>query len=248
MSIDPIAQVQARVQELRALLAGPSASAMPAGSVSGAATGATGAAASADFQAALAAASSQTSSGGSAIGTSAAGASPAALTSAPSTVSAVPSSTVSSAGSASDVTAQDLVATAKKYLGVPYVWGGESLAEGGLDCSGLVQRSLADLGITGVPRTAREQMHLGTAVPSMAAAKPGDLLVFHGGTHIGIYLGNGTMIDAPKPGKHVNIREVYAEPTAIRRILPQAGEVSQDASRGTDSSRLAWDLLSGAAA
>ncbi|WP_421732354.1 C40 family peptidase [Cellulomonas sp.] len=120
-------------------------------------------------------------------------------------------------------TGQDLVAAATAYLGVPYVWGGESLDEGGLDCSGLVQRALADLGVTDVPRVARQQMTLGTAVPSLDQALPGDLVVFGGGSHIGIYVGDGKMIDAPKPGKAVIVRDVYTEPTAIRRILPQAG-------------------------
>ncbi|VTR77542.1 C40 family peptidase [Cellulomonas hominis] len=123
----------------------------------------------------------------------------------------------------SGVTGQDLVASAKKYLGTPYVWGGESLAEGGLDCSGLVQRALADLGVTGVPRVARDQATIGTEVPSLDQALPGDLVVLGGGKHIGIYVGGGQMIDAPKPGKAVTIRDVYAEPTTIRRILPQAG-------------------------
>ncbi|WP_431837553.1 C40 family peptidase [Cellulomonas sp. Y8] len=121
------------------------------------------------------------------------------------------------------VTGQDLVEAAKKYLGTPYVWGGESLAEGGLDCSGLVLRSLADLGITsGVPRVARDQATLGQEVPSLDQALPGDLVVLNGGKHIGIYVGDGQMIDAPKPGKSVTIRDVYAEPTTIRRVLPQA--------------------------
>lgn len=125
------------------------------------------------------------------------------------------------APTATGQTGQSLVAAAEKYVGTPYVWGGESLSEGGLDCSGLVQRSLADLGVTGIPRTAREQMTLGTAVPTLDQALPGDLLVFGGGTHIAIYVGDGKMIDAPKPGGHVSVRDVYKEPTAIRRILPQ---------------------------
>lgn len=123
-------------------------------------------------------------------------------------------------------TAQDLIATASAYTGVPYVWGGESLSEGGLDCSGLVLRSLTDLGVTkvtDVPRTARAQQQLGTKVDSLDQALPGDLLVFNGGTHIAIYLGDGKMIDAPKPGGTVGVHRVYAEPTNIRRVLPQAG-------------------------
>ena len=122
----------------------------------------------------------------------------------------------------STVTGQDLVDSAKKYLGTPYVWGGETLAEGGLDCSGLVQLSLGDLGVTGVPRVARDQAGLGQAVTSLAEALPGDLVILSGGKHIGIYVGDGKMIDAPKPGKAVTVRDVYAEPTTIRRILPQA--------------------------
>ena len=118
------------------------------------------------------------------------------------------------------VTGQDLVDAARRYLGVPYLWGGESPAEGGLDCSGLVQRSLADLGVTGVPRVARDQATLGTPVASLADARPGDLVVFDGGKHIGIYAGEGKMIDAPRPGKAVQLRDVYETPTTIRRILP----------------------------
>lgn len=118
-------------------------------------------------------------------------------------------------------TAQSFIAAAQKYVGVPYVWGGESLDEGGLDCSGLVIRSLADVGITDFPRVARDQQRMGTPVASLDQALPGDLVVFGGGTHIGIYLGDGKMIDAPKPGAHVVVRDVYTTPTAIRRILPQ---------------------------
>jgi len=118
-------------------------------------------------------------------------------------------------------TAQSLLTAAEKYVGTPYVWGGESLDEGGLDCSGLVLRSLADIGVTDVPRVARDQQKLGTAVPSLDQALPGDLLVFGGGTHIAIYEGDGKMIDAPKPGGKVGIRDVWGTPTAIRRILPQ---------------------------
>jgi cell wall-associated NlpC family hydrolase len=127
-----------------------------------------------------------------------------------------------------------LVEAARAYLGVPYVWGGESLAEGGLDCSGLVQRSLADLGVTGVPRVARDQASLGTAVPSLADALPGDLLVFDGGSHIGIYAGEGQMIDAPRPGKVVQLRDVYETPTTIRRVLPPSAPAgSSDPAVGT---------------
>ncbi|MCL2091191.1 MAG: C40 family peptidase [Micrococcales bacterium] len=118
-------------------------------------------------------------------------------------------------------TAQDFIAQARKYLGTPYVWGGESLSEGGLDCSGLVVRALADLGITDIPRTARQQGTIGTAVGSLAEAKPGDLLIFNNGKHVSIYLGDNRMIESPRPGGKVHETTVWNTPTAIRRILPQ---------------------------
>jgi len=198
--------VQARIAEIRAYVAPVATSAAAAPAVT------------------AAAATPATAAAGVAPGTvtAAAGGFAAALAQATGTAPAADPATVPAGALSSTVTGQDLVAAAEKYLGTPYVWGGESLAEGGLDCSGLVLRSLADLGITaGVPRVARDQATLGTEVASLDQALPGDLVVLGGGKHIGIYVGDGKMIDAPKPGKSVTVRDVYAEPTTIRRILPQ---------------------------
>ena len=154
-------------------------------------------------------------------------------------------------------TADELIARARTYVGVPYVWGGESRS--GLDCSGLVQRSLADLGID-IKRTARQQGTEGRAVGSMDAALPGDLLIFDGGTHVGIYLGGGRMIDAPYAGRNVTERDVYETPTAIRRILPQTDQTvaaaapalavpaPADPGLSADVQRMALDMLMGASA
>jgi peptidoglycan DL-endopeptidase CwlO len=114
-------------------------------------------------------------------------------------------------------TGADVVADAKRYLGVPYRWGGTNPASG-LDCSGLVQRVMKDLGVS-VPRTVNDQRNVGQEVGSLAQAKPGDLLVF-GTHHIGIYVGNGKMLHAPHTGDKVKIADVYETPTRIRRILP----------------------------
>jgi cell wall-associated NlpC family hydrolase len=123
-------------------------------------------------------------------------------------------------------TGNDVVAVAKKYIGVPYVWGGTNPATG-MDCSGFTQRVFKDLGIE-LPRVVSDQMRQGTPVASLAEAKPGDLLVSFGGNHISIYLGNGKAIDAPVPGKTIQIRDAWEQQsnlTSIRRIVP-AGTAS----------------------
>jgi soluble lytic murein transglycosylase-like protein len=114
-----------------------------------------------------------------------------------------------------------VVAAARKYLGVPYVFGGTNPATG-LDCSGLVQRVYADLGIT-LPRLAADQATQGAPVANLDQAKPGDLLAFNRPVdHIAIYIGDGKMIAAPQPGERVKVQDVYQTPTAIRRIIPDA--------------------------
>lgn len=118
-------------------------------------------------------------------------------------------------------TGTDVVGAAKKYIGVPYVWGGTNPATG-MDCSGFVQRVFKDLGVE-VPRVVSDQMKVGTPVASLAEAKPGDLLVSFGGEHISIYLGNGKAIDAPVPGQTIQIRDAWEQQsnlTAIRRMVP----------------------------
>ncbi len=120
-----------------------------------------------------------------------------------------------------------VVADARKYLGIPYVFGGTNPATG-LDCSGLTQRVYADLGVK-LPRTAHEQARVGQAIPSLAQAQPGDLLAFGNPVHhIAIYIGNNMMIAAPHTGDHVKVEKVYETPATIRRIVapnatPSAG-------------------------
>lgn len=141
--------------------------------------------------------------------------------------SAATTGATGASGAGSDL-GDRLVASAKKYLGVPYVWGGESLKEGGLDCSGLIQLAFKDIGVD-VPRLGRDQAKLGTAVPSLAQARPGDILAFNSPiTHVAIYVGDGKMIAAPKRGDVVKIQDVYQTPSAIRRVggSSAAGDVA----------------------
>ncbi|WP_354247950.1 C40 family peptidase [Arthrobacter sp. UYEF20] len=132
-----------------------------------------------------------------------------------------PGAVAGSVPAAGAATGTDVVAMAKKYIGVPYVWGGTNPATG-MDCSGFTQRVFKDLGIE-IPRVVSDQMRQGTPVASLAEAKPGDLLVSFGGDHISIYLGNGKAIDAPVPGKTIQIRDAWEQHsnlTSIRRIVP----------------------------
>jgi cell wall-associated NlpC family hydrolase len=134
-----------------------------------------------------------------------------------------------SGATASGATGAGVVAAAEKYLGVPYVFGGEDGS--GMDCSGLVQRVYADLGID-VPRLVSGQMTIGTEVASLAEAKPGDLVVTGGGDHILIYAGNNQVIHAPYEGRTVSKVDAYmddSEITTIRRVIPdQAATASVD--------------------
>jgi cell wall-associated NlpC family hydrolase len=146
------------------------------------------------------------------------------------------SSTASTDGaviSSGGVTGNDVVQAALKYKGVPYVFGGESSS--GMDCSGLVQKSFADLGIT-VPRLVHEQQAVGQKVDSLKDAKPGDLIVLNGGGHIAIYMGNDTVIHAPYAGRTVSVQKDWftdKDITTIRRIVPSAGDAS--ATSGTST-------------
>ena len=114
-----------------------------------------------------------------------------------------------------------VVDAAKKYLGVPYVYGSAD-PDKGLDCSGLVQQAFGDLGIK-LPRVSSEQAKVGTKVDSLADAKPGDILAFNRPVdHVAIYLGGNKMIAAPHSGEVVKIQKVYETPSAIRRVVPDA--------------------------
>ena len=105
-----------------------------------------------------------------------------------------------------------MLSAAMSRRGLPYVYGAAGPAS--FDCSGLVQWSFAQAGIT-MPRTAAEQALAGPAVP-VSRLQPGDLLFYHTDptapgyiSHVGIYLGNGWMIQAPQPGMDVEVVPAY---------------------------------------
>ena len=115
---------------------------------------------------------------------------------------------------------------AKQYIGTPYSWGGgtpsgpsygidRGASTKGFDCSSLVQMAWARAGVK-IPRVTTDQMKIGKAVPNISQAKPGDLLFPHSG-HVQMYLGNGSVIEAPQTGGHVQIVPLRSSYTAIRR-------------------------------
>ncbi|WP_163008602.1 C40 family peptidase, partial [Streptomyces sp. S5] len=94
-------------------------------------------------------------------------------------------------------------------IGKPYVWGAEG--PDSYDCSGLTQRAWASAG-TGVPRTSQEQWAELDRVP-LRELRPGDLVVyFPEATHVALYLGDGLVVHAPRPGAAVKVSPVAANP------------------------------------
>ena len=117
-----------------------------------------------------------------------------------------------SVGTSDSAVVQKVLAYAMAQLGVPYEWGGDGPAHGqGFDCSGLVQAAYAAAGIT-LPRVATDQYHAGKILPPGTPLQPGDLVFFGNpqfAHHVGIYVGNGKMIDAPNTGSVVRIEDYH---------------------------------------
>ena len=96
--------------------------------------------------------------------------------------------------------------TADRYVGVPYVWGGNT--PNGFDCSGFTKYVFAKNGVT-LPRTSREQARVGDGVPlDFGAMRAGDLLLFaepgEAISHVAIYVGSGRIIHASSAMGGVN--------------------------------------------
>lgn len=151
------------------------------------------------------------------------------------------------------VDGEDLVRTAKQYLGVPYRWGGTTPR--GFDCSGFVQYVFAQYGIA-LPRTAHEQVAYGDAPPP-GDLRPGDLLFFfgdRGAQHVAIYVGGDTIIHASSGGHRVKLDRFSGSRTsptwfgrrliAIRRLLPAEGVFMLPTTPATASRHHADDIQS----
>ncbi|MDT0396399.1 C40 family peptidase [Streptomyces edwardsiae] len=130
------------------------------------------------------------------------------------------STTSPSTGSGYAAKAEKALAFARAQIGKPYVWG--ATGPGSYDCSGLTQAAWKAAGVS-LPRTTYDQVNAGTTVP-VSQARPGDLVFFYDDvTHVGIYIGNGMMIHAPKPGTYVREESVYYDgESAIHSVVRPA--------------------------
>ncbi|MFE3555928.1 NlpC/P60 family protein [Streptomyces sp. NPDC059193] len=98
---------------------------------------------------------------------------------------------------------------AAAQIGKPYVWGAEG--PGSFDCSGLTSQAWAHAG-RAIPRTSQEQWATLPKVP-LDRLRPGDLVVyFPKATHVGLYIGGGKVIQAPRPGAKVKVSPIAANP------------------------------------
>lgn len=93
------------------------------------------------------------------------------------------------------------VAYAYNHLGCPYVFGGTGPCGSGYDCSGLTQAAWASAGVA-IPRTSEEQW---AGLPHVSSLQPGDIMVFNGAGHVGIYVGNNQLIDAAHTGVPIEL-------------------------------------------
>ncbi|MEV7219496.1 NlpC/P60 family protein [Streptomyces sp. NPDC093681] len=116
------------------------------------------------------------------------------------------SSDSSTPGTSTGTKADKAIAFARAQIGKPYVWG--ATGPDSYDCSGLTQAAWKAAGVT-LPRVTYDQVNAGTTVP-VSQAQPGDLVFFYDDiSHVGLYIGDGMMIHAPKPGAYVREESIF---------------------------------------
>lgn len=110
---------------------------------------------------------------------------------------------------------QAVASYACQFVGNPYVYGGSSLTNG-TDCSGFVMSVYSAFGI-GLPHSSSALRGCGYEV-SLSSAQPGDIVCYSG--HVGIYIGNGTIVHASTPSSGITYSSVtYRSPICVRRIF-----------------------------
>lgn len=115
-----------------------------------------------------------------------------------------PSASVPASGRASTA-----ISFAMAQIGKPYGWG--KAGPSSYDCSGLMQAAWAQAGVK-LPRTTWDQVNVGTRV-AKSALQPGDLVFFYSDiSHVGMYIGNGKIVHAPKPGANIRTESMSVMP------------------------------------
>ncbi|MEV5577404.1 C40 family peptidase [Streptomyces parvus] len=141
----------------------------------------------------------------------------------------------------------DAVAYAVRQIGKPYVWGAEG--PDSFDCSGLTSQAWSAAGRT-IPRTSQEQWKQLPRVP-VSALRPGDLVIyFPKATHVALYIGDGLVVQAPRPGAKVKVSPLASNPllgavrpdpggaplsTYTRPELPEGARDGADTGYGTEA-------------
>lgn len=112
---------------------------------------------------------------------------------------------------------QQVITYAKKFVGNPYRWGGESLTRGA-DCSGFVKAVYRHFGKS-LPHSSYSLRSVGTKVSSLSKAKAGDIICYSG--HVALYMGNNKIVHAsnPRTGIKISNNARYRKIVAIRRIF-----------------------------
>lgn len=131
-----------------------------------------------------------------------------------------PKTTALSAAALASARRAKVITTAKRYIGVRYVWGGTKPSPG-FDCSGYTKYVFKKMGKT-LPRTSRQQRAHVKRV-SRANARKGDLVFFHSSSgrvfHVGIYAGGNKMYDSPRPGKRVGLHTIWSSRVSFGRVI-----------------------------
>jgi peptidoglycan DL-endopeptidase CwlO len=110
---------------------------------------------------------------------------------------------------------------AYRQLGKPYVWGAQG--PDSFDCSGLTSQAWASGGVV-IPRVSQQQWRQLTRVP-LDVLRPGDLIIyFRGATHVAIYVGDGLVIQAPRPGAHVKLSPIASNSPILGAVRPDPGD------------------------
>ncbi|NNU75961.1 C40 family peptidase [Clostridium estertheticum] len=129
--------------------------------------------------------------------------------------SSVQTPSISPSRGGSGASSSALISYASQFLGVNYVWGGTSPS--GFDCSGFTQYVFAHFGVD-IPRVSEDQQNVGTLI-SRDNLQPGDLVFFGSPAHhVGIYVGNGNMINAPHTGAVIRVQSLNGDFTYGRRV------------------------------